>query len=98
MITKYEQLPVITGNHNRFLKSPFIITYYDPDLSISSIDKRSKDMDCKTESCKTVKLSCRVQTCIDTDTYSKLVEYQEQYGYDDMSSTVRNVLKTFFKQ
>ena len=42
-------------------------------------------MDCKTEYCKTVKLSCRVQTCIDTDTYSKLVEYQEQYGYDDMS-------------
>ena len=55
-------------------------------------------MDCKTESCKTVKLSCRVQTCIDTDTYSKLVEYQEQYGYDDMSSTVRNVLKNFSKE
>ena len=40
--------------------------------------------------------NCRVQTCLPTNIYVKLEEYKEQYGYDDMSSTLRAILKTFF--
>lgn len=54
-------------------------------------------MKCKTENCKTVKLNCRIQSCVDTDLYAKLLDYQEQYGFDDISSTVRAILKKFFK-
>ena len=38
----------------------------------------------------------RVTSCIDTSIYAKLEEYQEQYGYEDMSSTVRKILKEKF--
>ena len=51
----------------------------------------------KDENCKTVKLSCRVQSCIDSKLYEKLYEYMEECGYDDLSTTIRNILKIYFE-
>lgn len=46
---------------------------------------------------KECKYVIKVTFCIDTDTYSKLEQYKEQYEYDDISSTMRAILKQKFR-
>ena len=40
-------------------------------------------------------LGCRVQACIDTDTYDTLCEYMEEYDIERVSTAVRKILKTY---
>ena len=54
-------------------------------LSIANIDKRRY----------LSMLGCRVQGCIDTDTYDTLCEYMEEYGIEKISTAVRKILKSY---
>lgn len=45
---------------------------------------------------KKKRFNIRVQTCITSEVFVKLEEYQEKYGYDDMSSTLRSILEKHF--